>query len=139
MDNPSIKRRISRLREEKGYTQQNMADMLDIDRNTYRSIETGKTELIYKRMEDIARILGVSVETLITGVHEQDEDGLSARLEEERAAYSKKVDSLTKGYDDRVSALEKDLKAKEEIIEILKGQIRDKDEIIALLRKKGGV
>ena len=129
MDNRSVKQRICKLREEKGVSQKWMADRLGIDRNTYREIEAGKTEIIYKRLPEIAVLLGVSLEALFR------EDDAGERLEEAKAEYGKQMKRLTDSYDLKLRDLEKELSSKNEIIDILKKQIRDKEDIITLLRK----
>lgn len=130
MDNRSVKQRICKLREEKGVSQKWMADRLGIDRNTYREIEAGKTEIIYKRLPEIAVLLGVSLEALF-----REDDAAGERLEEAKAEYGKQMKRLTDSYDLKLRDLEKELSSKNEIIDILKKQIRDKEDIITLLRK----
>lgn len=130
MDNRSVKQRICKLREERGVSQKKMADQLGIDRNTYREIESGRTEIIYKRLPEIAGLLGVSLEALFSG-----EEGSGDGLEEAKAEYGAQMKRISDSYDVRLRELEKELRAKDEIIDILKRQIRDKEDIITLLRK----
>lgn len=61
-----IVEKIKEIREfEKKYTQQYVADQLGIDKRTYNYIENGQTELSYKRLEQIAKILEVPVNYII--------------------------------------------------------------------------
>ncbi len=133
MDNRTIKQRIRKLREENGFTQQRMADLLGIDRNTYRGIEQGNTDIIYKRLPDIAGILAVSMEELMLG---PVSDSCPPELEDAKTQYNEKLGAMSREYDDKLLSLRKELDSKDELIDTLKGQIRDKDEIIALLRKR---
>ncbi len=133
MDNRTIKQRIRKLREENGFTQQRMADLLGIDRNTYRGIEQGNTDIIYKRLPDIAGILAVSMEELMLG---PVSDSRPSGLEDAKTQYNEKLGAMSREYDDKLLSLRKELDSKDELIDTLKGQIRDKDEIIALLRKR---
>ena len=67
MDNARIKENIIRIRNEKGFSQDEMANLLGISRNSYRSIEKGSTNVISRRLGEIAHLLGVSEEELALG------------------------------------------------------------------------
>ena len=67
MNNDSIKENIIRKRTEEGISQEEMARRLDVSRNTYRSIEKGQTNIISRRLDEIAALLNVSVEELVLG------------------------------------------------------------------------
>lgn len=61
-----IKDTLRRLRKEKiGYTQQQVADYLQISRSTYTYYETGKTEPDLENIKKLAKLFGVSVEELL--------------------------------------------------------------------------
>lgn len=51
---------IKKIREEKGFTQNQIAEKLDIARTTYVSFEQGKTELKFGQVVDLMSILGIS-------------------------------------------------------------------------------
>lgn len=58
---------IKRLRENAGLTQQQVADMLNIDRSTYAYYEIGKTSPSINSLKKLAQIFNVSYEVLIDG------------------------------------------------------------------------
>lgn len=62
----SIKSKIKSIRELKNYTQEYMADQLGVTQAGYSKIEKGKTILSYEKLVEIARILEVSVEDVIS-------------------------------------------------------------------------
>lgn len=62
----SIKNKIKSIRELKNYTQEYMADQLGVTQAGYSKIEKGKTILSYVKLVEIARILDVSVEDIIS-------------------------------------------------------------------------
>jgi transcriptional regulator with XRE-family HTH domain len=62
----SIKNKIKSIRELKNYTQEYMADQLGVTQAGYSKIEKGKTILSYAKLVEIARILEVSVEDVIS-------------------------------------------------------------------------
>ena len=59
--------RIKKLREHRNYTQQYMADKLDISQNAYSKIENGATKLTVDRLGEIAELLDVPVESILSG------------------------------------------------------------------------
>ena len=64
---------LRRLRVEAGFTQQNMADVLNINRSTYTYYETGKTTPDIQSLKILANVLNVDIETFL-------EDENSSRL-----------------------------------------------------------
>lgn len=58
--------RIRLLRLQRGYSQENMADLLNLSTTAYGDIERGKTELTLSRLEQIAEVLNLSVTELLT-------------------------------------------------------------------------
>ena len=57
--------KIKRLREFRNYTQQYMADKLELSQNAYCKIENGTVKLTTDRLEAIAGILDVPVESIL--------------------------------------------------------------------------
>ncbi|SNR44204.1 helix-turn-helix transcriptional regulator [Flavobacterium sp. ov086] len=62
----SIKNKIKSIRELKNYTQEYMAEQLGVTQAGYSKIEKGKTILSYVKLVEIARILDVSVEDILS-------------------------------------------------------------------------
>lgn len=58
---------IRKLRENSGLTQQQVADVLNIDRSTYAYYEIGKTSPSINTMRKLTKMFNVSYETLIDG------------------------------------------------------------------------
>jgi transcriptional regulator with XRE-family HTH domain len=59
-----IHEKIKNVRLLRNYTQQHLADMLNMSKQSYGKIESGETDIAYSRIEQIAKILGVSPEFL---------------------------------------------------------------------------
>ena len=57
--------KIRKIRENKNYTQEFMAESLHISQRAYSSIENGKTQLTIERLFDISKILEVSVSEIL--------------------------------------------------------------------------
>jgi transcriptional regulator with XRE-family HTH domain len=62
-----IRDRIKKIRIEKGYSQEYMAEMLDISQNAYHKLERGHTRINLQKFLEIARILEIEVTELING------------------------------------------------------------------------
>ncbi len=88
-------RRLLYYRKNCEFTQQNIADALNIDRSTYAYYERGTTEPDLKTLVKIAKILGVTTSHLIP----QDEEGedITVRdMEIDREQKSKSKGSVSK-------------------------------------------
>lgn len=57
--------KIKKLRELKNYTQQYMAEQLDLSLSGYGKIERDETDISISRLEKIATVLGVDVNTIL--------------------------------------------------------------------------
>lgn len=58
-------KRLNRLRKEKGYTAQRMADLLCVTIRTYRHYESGRSNPSLEALVQIADILDVSTDYLL--------------------------------------------------------------------------
>lgn len=59
--------RIRQLRKQNGYTQERLAQMLNIDRSFYSRIESGKSGCSIELFVHISELFGVSLDYLILG------------------------------------------------------------------------
>ncbi len=62
--NTKIGKKIRTIREKKGFSQETMADKLNISRSAYSRIETGETSAWVHHIEDICKELNVQLEEL---------------------------------------------------------------------------
>ncbi|WP_026997975.1 helix-turn-helix domain-containing protein [Flectobacillus major] len=65
MGNANIAENIRKARLLKGYSQENVADMLGISTTAYGDIERNKTALTIQRANDLAKILDLPLQTLL--------------------------------------------------------------------------
>lgn len=88
---------IRNLRIRKGYSQDEMAELMDIERTTYNNFETGKTKLFSKSFSRFASVMGLSEEEIIFA----DRPGLThgylqiGTLEDKINALDAKVEALS--------------------------------------------
>ena len=109
MDNARIKENIIRKRTEKGISQDEMAQRLEMSRNSYRNIEKGSTYVVSRHLKEIADILNITEEELVLGYKPAEERiaGLSDQLELQKLM---------------VSDLRELIDSKNEIIRLLKNE-----------------
>ena len=62
----NVGEKIKKLRELKNYTQQYVADQLDLSLSGYGKIERNETDISISRLEQIAEVLGVDINTVLS-------------------------------------------------------------------------
>lgn len=105
-DTISPSEKIRQLRLQKDLSQENMADMLGLSTTAYGDIERGRTELSFSRLENIAKLLDISLPALLgfesktlseTEWLRQENDRLmtaNAKLQSELDLWKKRFGSL---------------------------------------------
>jgi len=98
---------IRRVRMRLGYSQDDMAELMDIERSTYSNFELGKTKLFGSSMTKFAKAVNMSEEEILldggpltagylsAGGIEERLDSLEGRIE----ALSAKLDKLSRKLD----------------------------------------
>lgn len=112
-----IKKNIRKQRRSLGITQAEMAQKLGISRQSYNSIEIGKTRLVDRKLVKIANQLCVSVDNLLLGydpspntaslkkeLHEKTEK--LAYSERERNEMRLRLENLQQLFDQQVDYIE---------------------------------
>ena len=133
MDNARIKENIIRKRTEKGISQDEMAQRLEMSRNSYRNIEKGSTYVVSRHLKEIADILNITEEELVLGYKPPEGAG---SLEEVRSHYSKISDDLRQNYEERIAGLSDQLELQKLMVSDLRELIDSKNEIIRLLKNE---
>ncbi len=115
---PAEKIRLQRL--QRGLSQENMADLLNLSTTAYGDIERGKTDLTLSRLAQIANVLGISPIILLSDealpaqvVEEKSDELVSHELETLRLTLEKQqleldklrleADYWKRKYDDRIA------------------------------------
>ncbi len=133
MVNREIKSRIREKRKALGYTQEYLARELKISVNSYRQIESGPTVLISKRVTDIAAVLGIAPEELISGQAFTDTGQKKCEeIEEHYIEIIKRKDADNKilkiELESTIESLKLSLESKESIIGVLKESLQSYKE-----------
>jgi transcriptional regulator with XRE-family HTH domain len=135
MDNESIKRNIQRIRIEHNLSQEGMADVLGVARNTYRNIEKGSTRLISDTVMKVASWSGLSPEEIVLG-YQPSEKG-SVKLKDVRERYNNQIKMITDDYENRLDGLRKENTLLKELLKEKDDNIRNLKSMVALLGKRG--
>lgn len=121
-----MERRLKQLRKSYGFTQQNVADAVGIDRTTYTYYETGASTPPLENLKKIARVFKVSVAYLIgesdvsfTDDEETDEPLMVA----ESVDFTKNLTKSEKALIAYYRSLEKEDRAK--ALEMIKDFVKD--------------
>lgn len=75
LENMNFSQRLRFFRKEDGSTQQEIANILGIDRSTYAYYELGKTEPSIKKLCKLAELFEISLDTLIGFKLPEKKDG----------------------------------------------------------------
>jgi len=127
MNMESIRDRIKIKRKVLGYTQEYMANKLNISVNAYGELESGGTKIINPRVIEIAEILNESLEYIIFGVgRDGDCEEKLKSMEEE---FLKKTEQIHTLYQIKIKELEG-------TNEELKVALKTKEGIIGVLKEK---
>lgn len=72
--------RIKELREKQGFTQEKLAELINIDSRTLSRIETGKNFTTLETLEKIASVIDVEIKDLFAFQHQKDKKALFANI-----------------------------------------------------------
>lgn len=128
-----IKANLASKRKEAGLTQADVADLLGIDRNTYRNIETGATMVINPHLPKLCEILKCSVEELILG-YDPSRPETNPNLEDIKASYGSRFTSTIEELRRQNEKYQASIEAQGERIRFLQEMLQDKNDIIKFLR-----
>lgn len=102
LEHSRIAARIKQARKEKGLTQEQMAQLLDVRQRTYQNYESASQPRIpWDRMNDIERITKKKVEWLLHGdspdlMGALNGNGITSRVQEQLDEINRKLDELLK-------------------------------------------
>ncbi len=118
---------IRTIREEKNFTQEEMADKLHMSASGYAKIEQGKTKLFHEKLERIADIFGVSVYQLMP-----PNSDVNISINDHNNLYY--ADNTT-----AVAVLEQTVTHKDELLKQKDNEIKALKKIIELLETKTNI
>ncbi len=115
--NTTIGKRIRKYREEKGISQEELAEKLHISRSTYQRIENGETNSWVSHIENICTSLDVNMEDIL-----KPEEGYT-QINKENTANENSSNNMIQNQTNNYSTPEKLVEQYEERIKELKDQL----------------
>lgn len=139
---------IRELREERQWTQEQMAEKLGLTRNGYAKIETGKSLPNLERLDEIAKIFGVQLFELLkldqqnvvyqigenyhgNNNYYNNNEKLQSEIDKLKAE-TEKLQLIIKHQQERIDDLKTLLTQKDELIQVLRKLNKSTEELIAL-------
>lgn len=127
--------KIRLIRELRKWSQEDMAEKLELSINGYSKIERGETQLTVPRLQQIAEILDIDVNRLI-----QDDGQDVVILIGENSAHClhSSINMYGSGTAETIAEIEKlklVIQHKDELLTQKERELADKEEIIKLLRQ----
>lgn len=129
MDNESIKTNILRFRQKAGLTIEQVAVALDITVQSYRKVEKGSTKIIYRHLDKMAALFGVTPEEILLGYQPLDPSSAQLLEENDKVQY---IHDLAEDYEKRIRELKASLEEKERVIADLRDSIASKNALLAI-------
>ncbi len=123
----SIGKNIKRLREFKNYTQEYVAEQLQVSQTAYSKIERDETDVSFSKLNKIAKILGVTINDIINTSDEKLWLSIT---------YGQNFDNSNNGIVIKQSISENEKDLYERLIEEMKEEIRFLKETIKNLTSK---
>lgn len=139
---------IRELREERQWTQEQMAEKLGLTRNGYAKIETGKSLPNLERLDEIAKLFGVQLFELLkldqqnvvyqigenyhgNNNYYNNNEKLQSEIDKLKAE-TEKLQLIIKHQQERIDDLKTLLTQKDELIQVLRKLNKSTEELIAL-------
>ncbi len=111
----NVGEKIKKLRELKNYTQQYMADQLELSLSGYGKIERNDTDISISKLEKIAKILHTDVNTILSFdekhifnfTNNQSANGI---VQNHYTSQNELIDRITQQYKDEIARLNEIIK-----------------------------
>ncbi len=111
----NVGEKIKKLRELKNYTQQYMADQLELSLSGYGKIERNDTDISISKLEKIAKILHTDVNTILSfdekhifNISENKQANISMR--DQHINQMELIEKITQQYKDEIARLSEIIK-----------------------------
>ena len=131
----SVNEKIRTIRETRSWSQEDMAEKMNMSKNGYAKIERGETKLNLHKLEQIANIFNIDVLELI----KNDDKNVLFFMNDHNTNYYGSNENLTSEIDRlKLTISHKDelLKQRDLVIEQKDSEISALKEIISLLKSK---
>lgn len=127
-----VHEKIQRIRVLNDLTQDEMAEKLSMSKNGYAKIEHGETDVQLSRLEQIAKIFGLTVKDIFNLLDEKSVFNFNHRKNQNQYNYINSPKELTQ----ELEKLHLLIEEKEKQLALQQEQIEQLKEIILLLKNK---
>ena len=111
----NIGTKIKNIRELKNYTQEFVAKKLQMTQAGYSKLERGETDIAYSKIEEVAKVLGVTTEELIAFDQQRFFNSqTNIKGNNNGIIINDMAKDVKKLYEDKIALLEKLVKVREE-------------------------
>lgn len=121
---------IRKIREQKGFSQEYMANILNISQASYARMENEETKITVERLQKIAEILETSIVDFFNNdryiIHNQNYDSSYGNAYVHNLTIENKeaTEKLIASYEERIKEYQERLKEKDEQITLLKALVK---------------
>lgn len=121
---------IRKIREQKGFSQEYMANVLNISQASYARMENEETKITVERLQKIAEILETSIIDFFNNdryiIHNQNYDSAYGNAYVHNLTIENKeaTEKLIASYEERIKEYQERLKEKDEQIALLKALLK---------------
>lgn len=105
----NINERLLKLRKEKGYSQEELANLLNVSRQTISKWETGESNPDFDKIEPLCNLYGISADELIRGI-------TAETLKETKEINEVKTEDLDEEINTSINSLTKPVKKYEALV-----------------------
>lgn len=134
MNNDTVKKNLENIRLNRKLSQEEMANVLGVARNTYRNIEKGRTKLISDTVMKVAEWAEITPEEVVLGyVPIDDKDSV---LKETRERLNERIRVLTEEYEAKLERQRTEIEFLRELNKEKDDNIRSLKSWVAILEKK---
>lgn len=133
MDEKDLKQNLKTLRGRLGLTQEEMGEKIGLNRNAYRALEAGPTHIISPHVYSLAKLTGISVESLLLGF---EPSPLPDAILMENDHLRDQIKAQRDDYEMKLAQKNEALASKDELIRSKDRTIKVQEEMIAMLRQK---
>lgn len=121
---------IRKIREQKGFSQEYMANVLNISQASYARMENEETKITVERLQKIAEILQTSIIDFFNSdkftIHNQNYEGAygNGYVQNLNIENKEATEKLIASYEERIKEYQERLKEKDEQIALLKALVK---------------
>ena len=117
-----VGQKIKKLRELKNFTQEYMAQQLDMTQSSYSKIENGETDVTYSKLEKIAQALQLRPEDIITFNEHMVFNVMHNNNSQNGLIVNQMTDEIKKSHQEQIKSLKDEITHLKSVLEKVLGK-----------------